>query len=307
MPQRQTNVLQRQPNVLQRQPNVLQRQTESETLSQPNTPSESQQSSKMPESIKITKPDKFDGNDTSIATVTAWTFSIEEYMELAGVPEDKQTRLAATLLSDNTKVWYINSYKDIKPLPSLAEFIKAFKEHHFTSHSEADIIKRAETIRQGTQQGANEYSTEFKMLVLQLDRRSDQADAWITRHYLRGLDRTVRDGLIPSLEGKETLDTLIKKATNIARNVEFGKSLDQGFRSSTPRPSSAAPSRSFTSGPSSGSTKSAPGKTRTTTKLNDTDREYLRNNNGCFWCRKINVGHTAADCPDASVSQTHLN
>jgi len=43
----------------------------------------------MPESIKIAKPDKFDGKDTSITTVTAWTFSVEEYMELAEVPEDQ--------------------------------------------------------------------------------------------------------------------------------------------------------------------------------------------------------------------------
>ena len=153
----------------------------------------------MPESIKITRPDKFDGKDTSIATVTAWTFSVEEYMELAEVPEEKQTRLAGTMLSGTAKVWYINSYKDVKPLPSLEEFIKAFKDHHLTSHSEADIIKRAETIRQGAQRGANEYSSEFKMLILQLGHKSDDPDAWVTRHYLRGLDKTVRDGLIPSL------------------------------------------------------------------------------------------------------------
>ena len=53
-------------------------------------------------------------------------------------------------------MWYINSYKDVKSLPSLADFIKAFKEHHLASHGEADIIKHAENIRQGTQQGANE-------------------------------------------------------------------------------------------------------------------------------------------------------
>ena len=101
-------------------------------------------------------------------------------------------------------MWYINSYKDIKPLPSLADFIKAFKEHHLTSHGEADIIKPAETIRQGTRRGANEYSTEFKILVLQLGRKSDKSDAWVTRHYLHGLDKTIRDALIPSLEGEET-------------------------------------------------------------------------------------------------------
>jgi hypothetical protein len=132
--QNETNALQRQ-----NETNVLQRQNE-ETL--PPT---------MSETIKVSKPDKFDGKDTSIATVTAWTFSVEEYMELADIPDEKQTRLAATWLSDNAKVWYINTYKDVKPLPSLEDFLKAFKEQHLTAHSKADVIKRAETIRQGAQ------------------------------------------------------------------------------------------------------------------------------------------------------------
>src|SRR5256885_12331758 len=85
---------------LQRQtePTVPQRQTESETQSELDMPPESQQSSKLPESIKITRPDIFDGKDTFIAVVTAWAFSVEEYMELTEVPEDKQTHLAGTLL-----------------------------------------------------------------------------------------------------------------------------------------------------------------------------------------------------------------
>src|SRR5437667_1649514 len=192
-------------------------------------------------------------------------------MELAEVPEDKQTHFAGTMLSSTAKMWYINSYKDVKPLPLLEEFIKAFKDHHLTSHSEADIIKRAETIRQGAQRGANEYSSEFKMLILQLGHKSDDPDAWVTRHYLRGLDKTVRDGLIPSLEGKETLDTLIKKAANIARNVEFGKSLHQSFQSRhfAPRSSSAPPTPFSTRGSSPGSTQPATGKFKSPNKLTE--------------------------------------
>ena len=211
----ETNVLQRQ----LKETNVLQRQ--------PEETNESQLPPKMPESIKVTKPDKFDGKDTSIATVTAWTFSVEEYMELAEIPAEKQTRLAATWLSDTAKVWYINSYKDVKPLPTLGVFLEAFKEQHLTAHSKADVIKRVESIRQGTQRGANEYSTEYKMLVHQLGNRSDEPDAWVTRHYLRGLDRTIRESLIPHLTETDTLDSLIKKAANIARNVEFGWSLSR--------------------------------------------------------------------------------
>src|SRR5947207_14645683 len=107
------------------------------------------------------------------------------------------------------------------------------------------------------------------MLILQLGHKSDKADAWITRHYLRGLEKTVRDGLIPSLEGEETLDTLIKKAANIAHNVEFGKSLDQSSQSRqfTPRSSSAPPTPFSTRGPSPGSTKPAAEKFKLPNKL----------------------------------------
>ena len=57
----------------------------------------------MPETIKIAKPEEFDGTNTSIATITAWAFSVEEYMELAEVPEAIQTRLAGTRLTGDAK------------------------------------------------------------------------------------------------------------------------------------------------------------------------------------------------------------
>jgi hypothetical protein len=181
---------------------------------------------------------------------------MEEYMELTEIPADKQTHLAATWLNKSAKVWYINSYKDVKPLPLLEDFLKSFKEQHSTTHSKADLIKRSETICQGTQRGANKYSTQFKMLVLQLRHKSNKTNAWATRHFLRGLDKTVHDGLIPHLHEENTLDDLIKKAANIARNVEFGRSLDQSFRSSTLRSSNAPPSHSSTGGISTVPTKS---------------------------------------------------
>src|SRR5438552_4021403 len=190
--------------------------------------------------------------------------TVKKYMKLADIPADKQTRLATTWLSDTAKMWYINTYKNVKPLPLLEPFLKAFKEQHLTSHSKADVIKRAETIKQGTQRSANEYSTEFKMLVQQLGYDTAKPDAWVTRHYLRGLDKAVRDGLIPHLKEEDTLDSLIKQAANIARNVEFGKSLDQGFRSATPRSAyGTTPQRSST--PPSASTKSTSGKSRSFT------------------------------------------
>src|SRR5205809_1037660 len=132
------------------------------------------------------------------------------------------------------------------------------------------------------------------MLVLQLGHKTNEPNVWVTRHYLRGLEKTIRDGMIPHLREEDTLDDLIKQAANIARNVEFRKSLDQGFRSSTPRSYGTPPSRS--SAPSSTSTKSTSGKPRT--KITDAERKYLDDNHGCYWCRKINAGHFSRDCPD---------
>jgi len=102
--------------------------------------------------------------------------------------------------------------------------------------------------------------------------------------------------MIPHLKEEDTLDDLIKQAANIARNVEFGKGLDQGFRSSTPRSYGTPPSRSSTNPPTSASTKSTSGRTRT--KITEAERKYLDENRGCYWCRQINVSHFSRDCPE---------
>ena len=62
-------------------------------------------------------------------------------------------------------------------------------------------------------------------------------------------------------------------------------------------PSNTPPTRSAGKGSQSTSAKSTAGK-KYTSRLTDADREYLRNNNGCFWCRKTNTDHMATNCPD---------
>src|SRR5271170_1747576 len=105
------------------------------------------------------------------------------------------------------------------------------------------------------------------MLINQLGHMSTEANVWVTTYYLRGLDKTVRDGILPHLEDKDTLDDLIKKVSNVARNVDFGKGLERSFRSSSPHSSNAPPSRPYNSGPSLGPTESTSAKSRTFTKI----------------------------------------
>src|SRR5437667_6872098 len=102
------------------------------------------------------------------------------------------------------------------------------------------------------------------MLAQPLGYDAAEPGSRVTRHYLFGLYKALRYGFIPHLKEEDTLDSLIKQAANIARNIEFGKSLDQGFRSATPRSAyGTTPQRSST--PASASTKSTSGKSRSFT------------------------------------------
>ena len=251
--------------------------------------------------FKVPKPDVFDGSKTSLSAVTGWAFSIQEYIELAEIPIKSQVRIAALLLNGTPKQWYINTYQDVTPAPTLKQFIDAFKEHHLTAHSTADVLVRAETVLQGTRRGVSEFSTEFKMFVIQLGHKTDQPNVWVTRHYLRALDDRISDRLITTLDPKGTLDNLITKAANIARNIELGKSTTNSqSRQTTPssfRPPGAA-SRGTTS---SASTKSD--NARTFKKITQAERDYLSKNNGCFFCRQINAGHMSPDCPELKEAE----
>ena len=54
-------------------------------------------------SFKIPKPATFDGSDTSLGNITNWAYSVKEYIDLAKVPDEKQTRVTAIFLDKDAK------------------------------------------------------------------------------------------------------------------------------------------------------------------------------------------------------------
>ena len=249
--------------------------------------------------LKVPKPDKFDGSDMSLSTVTNWIYDIEEYMELAQVPANAQTKWAGIFLEKEAKTWYRNTYAKVRPLPALDVFLEAFKEQYLTSHGDDDIINRLEEIEQGSRM-TSEYSTEFQSLVLQLGETDDR---FVRKHYMRGLHWRVRNAMLPNFTGKESLTELIKHAAVISRNLEFGKSLESKTRSSSPaeskkRSSSSSATRMpSANGPSILSVnREMDSLGKFLTKLSEPEKDYLSKNKGCFNCRKINAGHIAPDC-----------
>jgi hypothetical protein len=159
-----------------------------------------------------------------------------------------------------------------------------------------------EEIEQGNSRTTSGYSIEFEMLALQLG-TAGTLD-FKRRHYLRGLPRTVRNVAISTLKVDEPFKDLVKRCCEIARNVEFGKSLERKTPApsqSSSRPGVASPSSYYTKSPvtSVNTTRDADGKF--VRKLTEAEKEYLRKNGGCFNCRKVRIGHIAPDCPEKEL------
>ena len=76
--------------------------------------------------FKVPRPKAFDGLNASITSVNEWVHSIDEDVDLSGIPPEHQTRVASFFLAGDAKTWYLNPYS--RPYPPFEEFIKAFKE-----------------------------------------------------------------------------------------------------------------------------------------------------------------------------------
>jgi hypothetical protein len=218
-------------------------------------------------------------------------FSVKEYILLSNTPVDDQTRWAAFFLDGTAKTWYINTY-DGKPTPSLTDFLDAFKKFHLKSNYKDDAAIRIERGEQGSRTIA-EYSTEFKLLTAELGETAHPD--WLKRHYLRGLNRVIRKDIASDVRKIEDLDEIIEIAQEshdalAAAGVRFDKPDKPSYFTPTPRESkSSTPLHNIgTSGTST---------INFTSKLTDDDREFLRNNSGCTYCRRINVDHGWWDCP----------
>jgi hypothetical protein len=194
----------------------------------------------MTSALKPAKPVVFDGMDVMHVTVHNWMFSIQEYMDLAEIPEAKQTRLAGTYLSGIAKSWYINKYADASPLPTLNVFLANFKKHHTRSDNAVTVIRRIETMRQGRNRPAADYGTEFESLVAELGTGADPH--WIHEHFLRGLNDATCIALAPALNREEDLDTLITRANNVSRALEQARPR-VGYTRSSHNPSATSASR----------------------------------------------------------------
>ena len=261
-------------------------------------------------SAKPAKPSFFDGTDTSRSTVLAWVFDVEQYLTLTDTPTDKQTKFAASYLSGVAKTWYITTYANKGTTPSLKDFLDAFKGYFSSPTETQDVFGSLERLRQGSRP-ANEYVTEFKLLAAQL---KNPAPDFIQYTFLKGLNRELAKAVINDIEKEDDLDKISIKTLKKAAITELVNAIQPSdARRSTPtyspsKSSSAATQRSSPAPRSSTASKTPQatgGKKPILLKLTDEERALLRENNGCFKCRKINAGHMSYDCPEGRKGDSY--
>jgi len=225
-------------------------------------------------------------------------------MELAKVPAEDQTRWAGIFLEDQAKTWYRNTYARVRPLQALDVFLESFKEHYLASHSDDDIIFRLEQIEQG-ERPTGEYSMEFQSLVLQLGTTDIR---FVRKHYMRGLRRRIRDMMLSTYKGTESLAALIKHAAIVSANLDLGKSFE-------PRTHTAPRTESKSSvpiTPALTAINTVPTVNRVdrdmdssgkfVARLTEPEKEYLSRTSGCYNCRyvKLDWAHQGYGRPPGS-------
>ena len=124
-------------------------------------------------------------------------FDVKQYLQLTDTPEDKLVSFAASYLSGVAKTWYITTYADVNPAPSLKDFLAAFKAFFLSATETQDIFSALERLKQG-RRSAKEYVTEFKLLAAQLTKPDPD---YIRYAFIRGLDPKLA-GVLPCVRAR---------------------------------------------------------------------------------------------------------
>ena len=265
---------------------------------------------------KPAKPSSFDGSDTSRMTIVTWSFDVSQYLKLTKTPDDEQVPIAASYLSGAAKTWFITTYTDPATYPDLRTFLGQFKANFSSATDQDDVIRSLEGIRMANC-SINEYVSDFKLLVNQLENRdSPDTKRWVRLCFLRGLSGRLAELLVNDLSDQDSVNDICTKALKKSAVIDYAKSLRLSNLSKTTTPESSRNARSFSSPRSSGSQAvrvGTPTKYTSNTKkpfrgkLSDEEKELLDRNKGCYSCRKINAGHGSWNCPEYGRDDAHVN
>ena len=224
--------------------------------------------------VKPDRPPPFTGRRSE--SLEAWIFQMQQFCDLAPVPEDDRIAFAATFFKDQAALWWRSYYQTqdwTNAIPTWDAFLTSLRQQFIPVNTSISAYDRLQRLSQKT--SVNAYNHEFRAIMLELP---DMDSSTRMNYYMRGLKETIRPFV--AMQTPADLTTAETIAERVDAVTYKPQNRNQGFQS---RPSYKSPGGVV------------PMELDAIGKLTDTERERLRKNGGCFRCRK--TGHLARDCP----------
>ena len=225
-----------------------------------------------PTDARPTKPPTFNGG----TNVRTWLWQMSKYFDSLQINSDeRRMALADTYLREDAALWRRMQTSPISKWGDWTDMLT----RRFAPVNEASEAR--DTLAQLTQTGSvQQYAYRFQQAALLL---ADLPQAQLVYQFMRGLKLDVQ--LQVKLHQPATLERAIRIAYEVDSTVVR---LSAKRRLVPTSPRSAMPSKQS-------KTIHRPQRERLTAE----ERAYLRENNGCFYCRKLNVPDHIPRCPEA--------
>ena len=155
--------------------------------------------------LKKAKPPPFSREDTSLAIANAWIFKIHAHVRAFTDKEDK-VETAASFLTCTAELWFMEKYISDTQLPTIDEFIQAFKACFTHGDDACQLCLSIENMIQGLR-SVLKYNTEFQTVISQIDKDIIDMD-WAHFHFERGLTVSMRRHVTIKSHSIDSLDDL---------------------------------------------------------------------------------------------------
>jgi hypothetical protein len=251
------------------------------------------------------KPEFFFGADNKHPLVRTWLFQLRQYFRLwPTMGDSEKINYAVTLLRSHAMNWWEQQEQLIR-LGTAEEFdtFEKFEQAITKQFGGFDTVERARDILANMRQvsSVETYVRRFREALLLLG-ADNYLDSDMCNRFILGLKPWVQR--LVKIETPDTLDKAMQMAERIDRVRASGPDRNPGQMESPgiPAAESANSRPHFTD-----SAQATPMEIDAITpdrhrprfkKLTDKEKQQLIQNNGCFYCRKAQAGHTSRNCPE---------